>query len=210
MSIYKNVVIDYLMSLDFKENKLLKEVRNFAIKNNIPTLSEFEGKFLHLMVKAAGAKKILELGTGIGYSTIWMASNDFVEDLITVEFNSEYSNRARNFFDKAKLGNIVLVEQHTADILSRVEEKFGIFDMVFMDHYKDYYLSDLDMCIKLLKKGGIFIAHNALEGGWATGKVEDDLKNEKLKKFHKVLLSNNLIDSMILPLGEGFAFAIKK
>lgn len=207
MSIYKDFVAEYLKGISPKEPAVAEEMREFAINNNIPTMTALEGRFLQLLVTWTRSNNILEMGTGIGYSSFWMGSVNNVSKLITIEYNADYSEKARNYLNQANLGKIAIIEGNTQDILPQIN---GLFDLIFMDHYKDYYVPDLEAGLKLLKKGGVFVAHNALEGGWATGYAEDDLKSDKLKKFHEAFLGHPELDAMILPVGEGFAFGIKR
>lgn len=207
MSIYKDFVADYLKGVEPDEPVIAKNMREFAISNNIPTMTALEGKFLQMIVTISGTKDILELGTGLGYSSFWMAGASNVSKLITIEYNGEYAERASGFLNDAGLEKVAILQGNTQDLLPGMT---GHFDMVFMDHFKDYYLSDLEVCVEFLRKDGIFLAHNALEGGWDTGSAEGDLQSEKLKKFHEAFLAHPDMDSIILPVGEGFAFGVKK
>lgn len=170
-------------------------------------MTALEGKFLRMLVTLVGANNILELGTGLGYSSYWMANAPGATAIKTIEYNPEYAAKAKGYFAKARLTGIELLEGNTQDILPQINEQF---DLIFMDHFKDYYVPDLATSLKLLKKGGLFLAHNALEGGWASGSAEEDLRSDKLRNFHDVFLAHPELDSVILPIGEGFAFGIKR
>lgn len=207
MSIYKDFVGEYLAGISPDEPESVAKVREYAIANGIPTMTPLEGKFLRMIAEISGAKKILELGTGLGYSSFWMSKAIGVEEVTTIEFNPGYAKLAEEFFQNAGSANIKLLEGSTEDIIPQLNETY---DLIFMDHYKDFYVPDLKASLPLLKKGGTFIAHNALEGGWGTGVADGDLKTEKLKDFHRQFLTHDKLDAVILPLGEGFAFGIKK
>ncbi len=206
MTIYRPDVFDYLKTVAPEEDSLLKEIRKEAAELGVPAISAAEGKFLYFMAKLMNAKKVLELGTGLGYSTVWLArALPELSKLVTIEREVQYTRLAAEHFKKVGSNVIELIESETTPVLEQMDDEF---DICFMDEYKAFYFLDLEHCIRLVRPGGLILVHNALEGGWVEPE-ENDLDSEELKKWHKMFLSNDKLETMIAPIGEGFMMARK-
>ena len=206
MTIYRQDVFDYLKTVAPEEDSLLKEIRKEAAELGVPAISAAEGKFLYFMAKLMNAKKVLELGTGLGYSTVWLArALPELSKLVTIEREVQYTRLAAEHFKKVGSNVIELIESETTPVLEQMDDEF---DICFMDEYKAFYFLDLEHCIRLVRPGGLILVHNALEGGWVEPE-ENDLDSEELKKWHKMFLSNDKLETMIAPIGEGFMMARK-
>ena len=206
MTIYRPDVFDYLKTVAPEEDSLLKEIRKEAAELGVPAISAAEGKFLYFMAKLMNAKKVLELGTGLGYSTVWLArALPELSKLVTIEREEQYTRLAAEHFKKVGSNVIELIESETTPVLEQMDDEF---DICFMDEYKAFYFLDLEHCIRLVRPGGLILVHNALEGGWVEPE-ENDLESEELKKWHKMFLSNEKLETMIAPIGEGFMMARK-
>ena len=167
--------------------------------------------FLELITKISKSKKILEIGTFTGLSTLSMALG-LPEDgrIIALDKNSETNIKAKEFFKKAEQDKkIKTIINPALDTLNELKKENSIFDIIFIDadkeNYKDYYNRSFD----LLKRGGLIIIDNVL---WH-GEVADDKNNEKftniMRNFNTFVKNDERTEQIILPLGDGFTICNK-
>ena len=167
--------------------------------------------FLELITKISKAKKILEIGTFTGLSTLSMALG-LPEDgmIIALDKNSETNTKAKEFFKKAEQDKkIKTIINPALDTLNELKKENLIFDIIFIDadkeNYKYYYNKSFD----LLKRGGLMIIDNVL---WH-GEVADEKNNEKftniIRDFNTFVKNDERTEQIILPLGDGFTICNK-
>ena len=167
--------------------------------------------FLELITKISKSKKILEIGTFTGLSTLSMALG-LPEDgrIIALDKNSETNIKAKEFFKKAEQDKkIKTIINPALDTLNELKKENSIFDIIFIDadkeNYKDYYNRSFD----LLKRGGLIIIDNVL---WH-GEVADEKNNEKftniMRNFNTFVKNDESTEQIILPLGDGFTICNK-
>ena len=167
--------------------------------------------FLELITKISKAKKILEIGTFTGLSTLSMALG-LPEDgmIIALDKNRETNIKAKEFFKKAEQDKkIKTIVNPALDTLNELKKENLIFDIIFIDadkeNYKYYYNKSFD----LLKRGGLMIIDNVL---WH-GEVADEKNNEKftniIRDFNTFVKNDERTEQIILPLGDGFTICNK-
>jgi len=160
----------YISELFGDEDDCLKSIEQSITDNDIPAISiaPTQGKLLHILAKLCRAKRILELGTLAGYSTVWMA-RALPEDgkLITVEYDPKHAAVAsRNFIQCGVDGKIELRTGKAMDILSEmVLQQEPPFDMIFIDADKPPYKEYFESALKLSKPGTLIIADNVIREG---------------------------------------------
>ena len=148
----------------------LTHVQDNAKKAGLPDISVApnQGKFLHILVKVLGAKRILELGTLAGYSAIWMA-RALPDDgkLISLEYDPRHAEVAQENIRQTGLESKVEIRIGAAlDLLPKVMEEFGrSFDLVFIDANKDDMPSYFEWALKLTRSGGLIISDNVVQQG---------------------------------------------
>lgn len=209
----KDTKTEYIQKLFAIEDKLLVKIREDAIAINRPiNITPDEGKFLQILVKLSKPKKILEIGTFYGYSTIWIAralSDDSI--IYTIERELDSYSKAEDNFIEAKLDKkIKLLKGEAEYILSKIDD---VFDMIFIDADKINYLNYLDWADKNLKIGGLIVADNTLLSGAVymenlPYRVRKTTK-EIMKKFNKRLSDSSKYTSILLPCTDGITIAIK-
>jgi caffeoyl-CoA O-methyltransferase len=185
---------------------------------NIPQInvSPNLGKLLYLFARLSKAKKILEVGTLAGYSTIWMAKA-LPEDgrIISLEVDPHHAKVARNNIDRAGMSSKVEIRVGKAiDLLPElVEEKAGPFDMIFIDADKPPYTEYFEWSLKLSRSGTLIIADNVIRDGKVLDQNQDDPMVKGAQRFNKALAASRNVSATILQtIGvkeyDGMAIAI--
>ena len=159
--------VDYITTLFAPEDDALRAARAEMERHDIPLInvSTSEGKFVHLLARLCGAKRILEIGTLGGYSTIWLARALPTDGtLISLELDPQRAEVARHNLDVAALSNHVEVRVGpAADALQQMATAGEApFDLVFIDADKENYPRYLELSLPLLREGGVILADNAL------------------------------------------------
>jgi caffeoyl-CoA O-methyltransferase len=167
--------------------------------------------FLELITKISNAKKILEIGTFTGLSTLSMAlglPND--GNLITLDKNIETNLKAQSFFKKANQDKkIKTIVKPALETLEEFTNDNLIFDIIFIDADKNNYKNYYNKVIQMTKQGGLIIIDNVL---WH-GEVADEKNNEKFTKiirdFNTYVKNDKRTEQIILPLGDGLTICSK-
>ena len=137
-----------------KNLSILKEIEQFARQYNLPIIGSRKGEVLINVIKKYKPKRILEIGTLIGYSTILMAS--YLKDgkITTIEIDNKVAEIAKENFKKAKFFNINLITGNALNIIPKLKEKF---DMLFLDAAKEEYYSYLKYAEPKLNKNAVIV-----------------------------------------------------
>jgi predicted O-methyltransferase YrrM len=143
-----------------KRNELLVELEAEAEREDIPITGPLVGELLYILASAAKSRRILELGTAIGYSAIYLAKacEMFNGRVITFEIDKAMAAKAQQNFQKAGIAN--RIEIQLKDALETLPQMKREFDFIFMDIEKQDYIRVLPDCERLLVKGGLLVADN--------------------------------------------------
>lgn len=195
----------YVGSKGINRNTYINETK---LKEFIPVVDQDVSRFLSMMLRITKAKKVLEIGTSIGYSTVSMA--DILKEqqgcITTVEFDEVVANQAKDNFINAGVDDIIkIIIGDAKEILPKLKEKF---DFIFLDVDKRLYEPLLDECIRLLDKNGILMAEDTL---FPTIDLEEKWKYliPGIEKFNTAIISKAELESTILPIGDGVTIAVK-
>lgn len=196
----------YIYNLLPKSPRVLVELERAAKERHVPIVGPLVGRFLHILTKASKAKRVLEVGTAIGYSAIWfgLAVKQQKGVVITIEIDEDTANEARKNIKRAGLQRTIKVINGNG--LHVIPKLKGRFDIIFIDDSKANYPKYLEMCVKRLNKNGLLIADNALWGGSVT---QDSKSGDALAiaRFNELLMKN--MSSVIIPARDGVAIGIK-
>ncbi|MFZ2323132.1 MAG: O-methyltransferase [Ignavibacteriaceae bacterium] len=202
----------YLESFKRTENKLLKEIEEYASENNVPILDWHAAEFMEKLIKIHKPDKVLEIGTAIGYTTIRIAECLGKSATIqTIEKSKDNILIAEENFEKSGLNKkIKLIEGNALNILPQIGKKF---DFIFLDADKEDYKRLFDYSMLLLKKGGLIVIDNLLwHGHVASTKVpaKYSRSTKHIRDFNKLFILQQNLDSMIIPIGDGLGLGVKK
>ena len=207
-------ITDYLRSHMTHDDAFLKELEEYAAKNDVPIIEPESARFLTVMCRIKKPKKILEVGTAIGYSAIIMAQNTPKSCRITtLEYDENMVRIARENVAKAGYAEkIAVIEADAKDYLAYIDEE-NSFDMIFLDGPKAHYVNMLDECVRLLKKGGVLISDNILYKGMTADDNHVVRRKitivKRLRMYIDALMAHKELHTSILPLGDGVTVSVK-
>lgn len=196
----------YMHDLLPPRDQVLAEMEAYAASRQIPIVGPAVARFLASMVMMTGAKRIFELGSAIGYSTIWFAraagSNAEVHYSDGSEANAE---QARRYFERVGVSSRIQV--HVGDALTALASTSGSFDVIFNDVDKDGYPAVLDAVPDRIKTGGLFITDNTL---WHASVLDpQDATAQAVCLFNQRLFNSPLFYTTQLPIRDGVSVAIR-
>jgi caffeoyl-CoA O-methyltransferase len=201
-------VDDYLYSLLPQRDAVLTEMEDYAAAHKIPIVGPAVGRVLQQLAMMIGAKTIFELGSAIGYSTIWWAQAVGEKGrVVYTDGDLKNAERARGYFAKAGVANRITV--HTGDALEFLSEQKQEFDIIFNDVDKEDYPRVLRLVAPRLRKGGLFITDNVLWSGRVVEK-NPDAETKAILEFNRNLYDAKEYYTTIVPLRDGVAVAVKK
>ena len=147
---------------DSRIDGVIEELEEFGKANRRWNVPPDHGRFLWMMTELTGAKRVLEIGTSNGYSSLWIAKGlrKTGGKLITIEFDKDRANEAKANFKKAGCDDISVV--HSGDAFKVIPKLKGQFDLIFLDAWKQDYKKFFDASFPMLKPGGVFLGHNAV------------------------------------------------
>jgi predicted O-methyltransferase YrrM len=203
-----DAIQEYLDGLLPPRDPVLARMEEEAHRENIPIVDAYEGAFLNLLVRIAGAKRVLELGTAIGYSGIWLLRATSGGMLTTFETNHERALRARANFAEAGLGTQALVLEQ--DAVSGLEKLNAKFDACFIDLLNSFPSEDVtrkvfDLCMQHLDGGGLLIADNALRQGEVVKPTTQQGRNVAL--YNQLVAKDVRLESVVVPIRDGVSVA---
>ena len=202
-------VDDYLYSMLPKRDEVLAEMEDYATKHNVPIVGPAVARVLQQMALMISARTVFELGSAIGYSTIWWAQAVGENGrVIYTDGDRKNAERARGYFDRAGVTNRITI--HTGDALELLSEQKQEFDVIFSDVDKEDYPRVLRLVPPRLRKGGLFVTDNVLWSGRVAQKNPADPRTRAILEFNRKLYDSKEFYTTILPIRDGLAVAVKK
>ena len=207
-------LVTYINSLDTGNTPILDEIEREALASFVPIIRKEMQSFLKVLLSIKCPKRILEVGTAVGFSAILMAEYDPVEcEIITIENYEKRIPIAReNFIRAEKEEQITLLEGDAKDVLETLTEPF---DLIFMDAAKGQYMNWLPDVLQLMHKGSVLVSDNVLqEGDIIESHYLVERRNrtiyKRMRQYLYELKHNPLLETSILPLGDGASISVKK
>ncbi len=198
----------YLDRLLPPRDPLLREMEERAAKEDIPISDPEIGRLLGILARITGARRIVEVGTAIGYGTLCMARGAPEARVLTIDTNPERLSAARGYLERAGVADRVeLIEGPALEVLAKLQPPF---DLAYVDAVKKEYRRYLDLLVPLVRVGGVIALDNLL---WS-GKVADppdegDPDADALRAFNGYLMMHPQLQSVVLPYGDGLGLATK-
>jgi len=202
-------VDDYLYSMLPKRDDVLSEMEAYATEHNIPIVGPAVARVLEQLALSINARTVFELGSAIGYSTIWWArALGDSGRVIYTDGDRKNAERAKSYFTRAGVSTRVAI--HVGDALEFLSEQKQEFDIIFNDVDKEDYPRVLRLVPPRLRKGGLFITDNVLWSGRVAAKNPGDADTKAIVEFNRKLYDSGEFYTTILPIRDGLAVALKK
>ena len=199
----------YLESLNGHTDSVLAEMEEIARKKSFPIVGPLVGRVLGILAGSLNARRVLELGSGYGYSGIWFARSLAADGrIICTDHSSDNRDQALKFFTAAGMES--KLEFHVGDALQVAREQKGPFDIVFCDIDKEQYPEAIELAVKLLRTGGLFITDNTLWSGKVADRGVADSTTKAVRKFNETVFRRKDLMSTIIPLRDGVAVCQKR
>ena len=202
-------VDDYLYSMLPKRDEVLAEMEDYASEHNVPIVGPAVARILQQFALTIDAKTVFELGSAIGYSTIWWAQAVGEKGrVVYTDGDPKNTERARRYFDRAGVSSRITL--HTGDALEFLSEQKEQYDIIFNDVDKEDYPRVLRLVSPRLRKGGLFITDNVLWSGRVAEKNPKEARTKAILEFNRLLYGSEDFYTTILPIRDGLAVALKK
>ena len=203
-------LVNYLRGFVPEREPLLQELEQRAEEGYIPILDLESAGFLRVLLAMTRPQRIWEVGTAIGYSTIWFGRHSEAQ-ITTMERDPERAAEARVNLQRAGLGE--RVELLEGDALELIED-LGMYDLIFLDAAKGQYPRFLELLTPHLTAGGVLLSDNVLFQGMVSGETEVKHKLRtminRLREYNQLIAAHPAYVTTFLPLGDGLAISVKK
>ncbi len=199
----------YLERLLPPREPLLREMEEHARREGVPVSDPEVGRLLSILARSLDARRVLEIGTAIGYGTLCLARGASAAQVVTLELDPQRIEQARGYLERGGVADRVEIVQGAAlEVLPRLE---GPFDLAFVDAVKEEYRRYLDLLLPKLRVGGLIVVDNLLWAGHvaAPPEDEDDKVADSLRAFNGYLMMHPQLQAVVLPVGDGLGIATK-
>jgi caffeoyl-CoA O-methyltransferase len=196
-------VEEYLYGLLPERDAVVSEMERYAEEHRVPIIGPAVARLLTLFAQVSGAKRIFEMGSAIGYSTIWLARAAGPKGKVYyTDGDPANAQRAREYFRRAGVAKRIHVQ--VGDALELLKKTPGKFDLIFNDVNKDQYPDALRVALPKLKRGGLFITDNTLWSGKAARPAPpDDATTLGVQEFNRMVYASKELYPVLIPLRDG-------
>lgn len=209
--ILQSAQADYLARILPPRDGVLQAMEEEARRERVPIVDPEVGFFLEQLIRISGAKRVLEVGTATGYSSVWIA-RALPKDgqLVTIDIDPKRLEIARRHLREAGALEKVLTLQGPG--IETIPKAEGVFDLVFLDAIKEEYRRYTELALPKLRVGGLLVCDNLLWSGQVADKIVKEDEREStlaLREFNPWFVGHPQLRAQILPLGDGTGLAIK-
>lgn len=207
MSIVDPAIESYLAGLRPQSDPVLQQMERLALERGFPIIGPDCGRLLFILSRAIDARQVLELGSGFGYSAYWFARAMSEGEIHCTDSSAENRDQALTFFGRAGLAQ--MIHFHVGDALRHAERLDGPFDIVFNDVDKEQYPATVDLAVRLLRPGGLFITDNVLWKGRVPQPDPEDETTGAVLRFNRMITEHDRLETILLPLRDGLAVCLR-
>ena len=207
---------EYLLRVSLREEPVLRALREETAQLDEADMqiSPEQGQFMALLVRLMGARRALEVGVFTGYSALSVALA-LPEDgrLVACDVSEEWTSVGRRYWQEAGVdGRIDLRIGPAVETLERLigEGLAGSFDFAFIDADKQNYEQYYELCLELLRPGGLVAVDNVLWSGQVADDVVEDPDARAIVAFNDMISSDGRVDLSLVPIADGLTLALKK
>ena len=207
---------EYLLDHSVHEHEVLKKIRHENSQDHLTSIMQItpdQGQFMALLIKLLNAKRVLEVGTSTGYSSLVMAlALPKDGQLVTCDLNVEATNKAQQYWNEAEVNKKITLHQAAALDSLNFFIKEGLaetFDLAFIDADKINYGNYFEACMKLVRAGGLIIIDNVLWGGAVVDNSDNQAETMAIRELNAKLLDDPRVEISMLPISDGLTLARK-
>ena len=197
---------EYLEQLLPPSEPLLGEMERAAAERRIPISDREVGRLLELLARSCNARRVLEIGTAIGYGALCLARGAPEATIVSLDRDPDRQAEARGWLERG--GVVDRVELLCGEALEILPGLAGPFELAYIDADKTNLRRFLDLVLPKLAVGGLVVIDNLLWKGWVAGDEMDD-ETEAIRAFNGYLMMHPQLRSVLLPLGDGVGLAAK-
>ena len=200
----------YLGSLLPSRDGVLVEMEAYASSHKVPIIGPACGRLLYQLTQLAGAQRVFEMGSAIGYSTIWLArAIGKSGSVFYTDSNPKNARLARAYLEQAGIADRVQIL--VGDALEILDNTKGSFDLIFNDVEKRQYPAVFEKALPRIKPGGLLVTDNVFWHGRVARKIEkDDADTLGIQRFNQLIYSTPKLFTTLIPLRDGFAVCRKE
>lgn len=200
----------YLNDILPRRHAVVAEMERYAAKYHVPIVGPACGRMLYQLARAAGARRIFEMGSAIGYSTLWLARAVGPKGVVYYsDGDPANAECARAYLRRAGvLGQVRIL---TGDALDLLKSTQGQFDLIFNDVHKLQYPEVFRLVMPRLRAGGLFVSDNVLWSGKAARPAsQKDAETRAIQKFNRLVYRSPRLFTTVIPLRDGLAVCLKE
>ncbi|MGB8475211.1 MAG: O-methyltransferase [Candidatus Acidiferrum sp.] len=203
-------VEEYLYELLPARDAVVSEMEDYAAEHRVPIIGPAVARLLALLAQVSGARRIFEMGSAIGYSTIWLARAAGPKARVHyTDGDPANAQRAREYFRRAGVAKRIHVG--VGDALELLKKTPGQFDLIFNDVDKLQYPAALRVALPKLKRGGLLITDNTLWSGKAArSAAADDALTLSVQEFNRLVYTSKELYPVLIPLRDGVTVCRKQ
>ena len=206
-------LVTYINSLDSGNTEILDTIEREALDSYVPIIRKEMQSFLKLLLAMQKPKRILEVGTAVGFSAILMAEyNPYPCEITTIEnYDKRIPIARENFIRAGKENQITLIEGDATEVLKTLDEPF---DMIFMDAAKGQYINFMPDILRLLNKDGVLVSDNVLQDGdiieshFVVTRRNRTIYKRMREYLYELTHRDDLVTA-VLPIGDGITVSTK-